>query len=148
MSSSASAMNSTILTINLDVPDIPEDTDLVFFHMKDRVSIIPVDDILCMEDSDVDRTGEPSCSFDGPNRFESRRKSVLGHPSDDSLIYTFLQRLPMKDFAAEVRASMDVDQFLNQAVLLLDVPDTSVEGIIDKMLRKVRSFISTSQILL
>ena len=47
------------------------------------------------------------------------------------------QRLPMKDFGAEVRASMDVDQFLQQAVLLLDITETSLEGIVDRMLRKV-----------
>jgi sodium borate transporter 11 len=43
----------------------------------------------------------------------------------------------MKDFGAEVRASMDVDQFLQQAVLLLDIAETSLDGIVDKMLRKV-----------
>lgn len=43
----------------------------------------------------------------------------------------------MKDFGAEVRASMDVDQFLNQAVLLLDVQETSLEGVVDRMLQKV-----------
>jgi len=46
----------------------------------------------------------------------------------------------MKDFGAEVRASMDVDQFLQQAVLLLDITETSVEGIVDRMLRKVRTY--------
>ena len=53
------------------------------------------------------------------------------------LMHSCFQRLPMKDFGAEVRASMDVDQFLQQAVLLLDVTETSLEGIVDKMLRKV-----------
>lgn len=43
----------------------------------------------------------------------------------------------MKDFGAEVRASMDVDQFLQQAVLLLDVNETSLEGIVDKIVNKV-----------
>lgn len=57
-----------------------------------------------------------------------------------TLLYSSLQRLPMKDFGAEVRASMDVDQFLQQAVLLLDVPDSSLEGIVEKMLRKVKKF--------
>ena len=46
----------------------------------------------------------------------------------------------MKDFGAEVRASMDVDQFLQQAVLLLDVQEASIEGIVDKMVRKVIIF--------
>ena len=32
---------------------------------------------------------------------------------------------------------MDVDQFLQQAVLLLDIAETSLEGIVDRMLRKV-----------
>ena len=40
----------------------------------------------------------------------------------------------MKDFAAEIRASLDVENFLNSAVLLLDVADTSVHAILDRML--------------
>ncbi|XP_076371246.1 solute carrier family 4 member 11-like isoform X2 [Tachypleus tridentatus] len=52
-------------------------------------------------------------------------------------MYAKYERLPMKDFGAEVRASMDVDQFLNQAVLLLDVQETTLEGIVDRMLQKV-----------
>ncbi|XP_074593858.1 solute carrier family 4 member 11-like isoform X2 [Brevipalpus obovatus] len=54
-----------------------------------------------------------------------------------TLMYAKHERLPMKDFGAEVRASMDVDQFLQQAVLLLDVQETSLEGIVDKMVKKV-----------
>ena len=54
-----------------------------------------------------------------------------------TLLNSNIQRLPMKDFGAEVRASMDVDQFLQQAVLLLDVNETSLEGIVDKIVRKV-----------
>jgi hypothetical protein len=53
------------------------------------------------------------------------------------LMHSSFQRLPMKDFGAEVRASMDVDQFLQQAVLLLDITETSLDGIVDRMLRKV-----------
>ncbi|XP_022650740.1 sodium bicarbonate transporter-like protein 11 isoform X3 [Varroa destructor] len=54
-----------------------------------------------------------------------------------SLMYAKFERLPMRDFGAEVRATMDVDQFLIQAVLLLDVQETSLEGIVDRMLHKV-----------
>lgn len=54
-----------------------------------------------------------------------------------TLLNSNIQRLPMKDFGAEVRASMDVDQFLQQAVLLLDVNETSLEGIVDKIVNKV-----------
>ena len=66
----------------------------------------------------------------------SRRDSRIRIP--EMLMYSSFQRLPMKDFGAEVRASMDVDQFLQQAVLLLDITETSLEGIVDRMLRKVR----------
>ncbi|KAI1280565.1 Sodium bicarbonate transporter-like protein 11 [Halotydeus destructor] len=52
-------------------------------------------------------------------------------------MYSKHERLPMKDFGAEIRASMDVDQFLQQAVLLLDITETSLEGIVDKISRKV-----------
>lgn len=60
-----------------------------------------------------------------------------------TLLNTAIQRLPMKDFGAEVRASMDVDQFLQQAVLLLDVQETSLEGIVDRMIKKVIKFHSS-----
>lgn len=43
----------------------------------------------------------------------------------------------MKDFAAEIRASLDVENFLNQAVLLLDLSDNSLDNILDRMLRLV-----------
>ena len=66
----------------------------------------------------------------------SRRDSRIRSP-EIILMYSSFQRLPMKDFGAEVRASMDVDQFLQQAVLLLDITETSLEGIVDRMLRKV-----------
>ena len=41
----------------------------------------------------------------------------------------------MKDFGAEIRASMDVENFLNQAVLLLDVSDASTDAILERMLQ-------------
>lgn len=69
----------------------------------------------------------------------SRRDSRIRMP-EIMLMYSSFQRVPMKDFGAEVRASMDVDQFLQQAVLLLDITETSLEGIVDRMLRKVSTF--------
>lgn len=68
----------------------------------------------------------------------SRRDSRL--VPQITLFNCFLQRLPMKDFGAEVRAAMDVDQFLQQAVLCLDVNEKSIEDIVDRMVGKV-SFI-------
>lgn len=40
----------------------------------------------------------------------------------------------MKDFAAEVRASVDVENFLSQAQLLLDLQESSLEHIMDCLL--------------
>ena len=45
----------------------------------------------------------------------------------------------MKDFGAEIRASMDVEKFLNQAVLLLGLHETSIDNILDRMLEKLLS---------
>ena len=54
----------------------------------------------------------------------------------------------MKDFGAEVRASMDVDQFLQQAVLLLDVNETSLEGIVDRIVKKVKKYYNGCQLII
>lgn len=71
-------------------------------------------------------------------KFKEGEWRVVYNDGDEvTLMYAKHERLPMKDFGAEVRASMDVDQFLNQAVVLLDVQETSVEGIVDTMLHKV-----------
>jgi sodium borate transporter 11 len=69
---------------------------------------------------------------------ECSRRDSRAVPTITLMSSTF-QRLPMKDFGAEVRASMDVDQFLQQAVLLLDVNETSLEGIVDRIVKKVRN---------
>jgi len=45
-----------------------------------------------------------------------------------------LQKIPMKDFSAEIRAHLDVEQFLSQAQLMLDLPETNAEQILDRML--------------
>ena len=40
----------------------------------------------------------------------------------------------MKDFAAEYRASIDVEKFLSEAQLLLDLHESQVERILQRML--------------
>ena len=52
-----------------------------------------------------------------------------------SLIYIRLEKVPMKDFAAEIRAHLDVEHFLNQAQLMLDIQETNVDQILDSMLK-------------
>ena len=43
----------------------------------------------------------------------------------------------MKDFSNEVRATLDIDNFVGQASLLLDVTETTVESIMDRLLAKL-----------
>jgi len=43
----------------------------------------------------------------------------------------------MKDFAAEIRAHLDVEHFLGQAQLMLDIPETNMEQILDRMLHNL-----------
>lgn len=50
---------------------------------------------------------------------------------------TLPQRIPMKDFSAEIRATLDVGNFVQQATLLLDVSIASLEAIIDLILAKM-----------
>ncbi|XP_042221007.1 uncharacterized protein LOC121865555 [Homarus americanus] len=53
------------------------------------------------------------------------------------LLACTLQKVPMKDFGSEVRASMDIAHFLSQATLALDIVETSLEGICDMLLTKL-----------
>ena len=53
------------------------------------------------------------------------------------LMASSLQKVPMKDFGSEVRASLDIAHFLQSAVMLLDVQDTTLDGITDMLLVKV-----------
>ncbi|XP_050736813.1 solute carrier family 4 member 11-like isoform X2 [Eriocheir sinensis] len=54
-----------------------------------------------------------------------------------NLLASSQQKVPMKDFGSEVRASMDIAHFLSQATLVLDVAETSLEGICDLLLTKL-----------
>ncbi|OTF76434.1 hypothetical protein BLA29_006697, partial [Euroglyphus maynei] len=84
-----------------------------------------------------DNVSSLSTTIFGYNYGQCSRRDSRSRTQEIILMCSSFQRLPMKDFGAEVRASMDVDQFLQQAVLLLDISETSLEGIVDRMLRKV-----------
>lgn len=47
-------------------------------------------------------------------------------------MYSKHEKIPMKDFGSEIRATMDIDHLLNKAVLLLDLQETSLEEIFAK----------------
>ncbi|XP_067663108.1 solute carrier family 4 member 11-like isoform X2 [Haliotis asinina] len=73
----------------------------------------------------------------------SQRSSVSNYEdsftdeSGLSLIYSRHERVPFKDFTNEVRATMDVQKFLNNTVLLLDVHHSNLDEIVDDILKKM-----------
>lgn len=67
-----------------------------------------------------------------------RRNSVM--KVEPGLVYHSREKLKLKDFNNEVRAAMDVEQFVHQAEIMLDMSEISVEGIVDAMLRKVSAY--------
>ncbi|VDP24690.1 unnamed protein product [Schistosoma mattheei] len=48
-----------------------------------------------------------------------------------------LHKLTLKDFASEVRANLDIDMFIKEATLLLDLDGSTLEDIISSMLEAV-----------
>ncbi|XP_022107670.1 sodium bicarbonate transporter-like protein 11 isoform X2 [Acanthaster planci] len=72
----------------------------------------------------------------------SRRLKMLvpgknGDEEEVTLMLAQHERIPMKDFSNEVRATLDVDNFVLQASLLLDVTENTVEAIVDRLLEKL-----------
>nr|CAD2168459.1 unnamed protein product [Meloidogyne enterolobii] len=54
-----------------------------------------------------------------------------------TLMYSKHEKIPMKDFGSEIRATMDIDHLLNKAVLLLDLQETSLEEIFAKIIHEM-----------
>ncbi|KHN80811.1 Sodium bicarbonate transporter-like protein 11 [Toxocara canis] len=54
-----------------------------------------------------------------------------------TLMYAKHEKIPMKDFGSEVRATMDIDHLLNKSVLLLDLQETSLEEIFAKIIHEM-----------
>lgn len=63
-----------------------------------------------------------------------------------SLYLHFFQKLISKNFSEEIRAAKDVETFLERPTLLLGLQETSLQGIIDKMLEKLISVIGGDDI--
>lgn len=70
---------------------------------------------------------------------KKEKKNILGarqYVSDEydnvTLMYAKHEKIPMKDFGSEIRATMDIDHLLNKSVLLLDLQETSLEEIFAK----------------
>ncbi|CAH8679689.1 unnamed protein product [Schistosoma rodhaini] len=57
--------------------------------------------------------------------------------SPTTLILSRLEKLTLKDFASEVRANLDIDMFIKEATLLLDLDGSTLEDIISSMLEAI-----------
>ncbi|KAA0204065.1 hypothetical protein HAZT_HAZT009416 [Hyalella azteca] len=84
----------------------------------------------------------PNTSESGPSSNNVQVSSSITTPQHQYMQYpqlmaSFLQKVPMKDFGSEVRASLDIAHFLQSAVLQLDVQDTTLDGITDLLLSRV-----------
>ncbi|VDN51281.1 unnamed protein product [Dracunculus medinensis] len=53
------------------------------------------------------------------------------------MMYAKHEKIPMKDFGSEIRATMDIDHLLNKSVLLLDLQETSLEEIFAKIIHEM-----------
>jgi len=62
---------------------------------------------------------------------------VFDDGEEASLIYSDNERLPLKDFGDEVRPALDVAQFIEQSVLLIDVSENSPIELADLLLNKM-----------
>ncbi|XP_064624285.1 solute carrier family 4 member 11-like isoform X2 [Lineus longissimus] len=77
-------------------------------------------------------------SFDASTYSINFPDAVIENDGDEvTLMYSKHEKIPMKDFSAEIRASMDVENFLNQAILMLDHYGCSLHDIIETMLTRL-----------
>ncbi|XP_076468125.1 solute carrier family 4 member 11-like isoform X2 [Babylonia areolata] len=58
------------------------------------------------------------------------------------LIYSHHEKVPFKNFSAEVRAAVDVRQFLNSTYLALHLSETNPDVIVDVLLKKMLADVS------
>lgn len=77
------------------------------------------------------------CRHGAESRGDCCRGDSLNTRLETGLLHTNKERLRLKDFSSEIRALMDVEQFVHQAELMLDMTEVSVEDIVETMLLKV-----------
>ncbi|XP_014779810.1 solute carrier family 4 member 11 [Octopus bimaculoides] len=79
-----------------------------------------------------------SCEFK-PEVVGTNRISIVSvekdYAAERSLIYSRHEKVPMKDFSKEIRGARDIERFTNRAILLLNMNVTSVDKIIEEILR-------------
>ncbi|KAH7724619.1 anion exchange protein-like [Aphelenchoides avenae] len=80
---------------------------------------------------------DPESCMDGFMDDDSDACSLIDEFDNVTLMYSKHEKIPMKDFGSEIRATMDIDHLLNKAVLLLDLQETSLEEIFAKIIHEM-----------
>lgn len=105
--------------------------------LKTSPSTLP----LLLTTSSLEETAEEEENDDSGGGRTKQNVEIWGGFNNRNLVIQLMactfQKVPMKDFGSEVRATMDIEHFLQTAVLLIDVQETSLEGITDLLLEKV-----------
>ena len=57
------------------------------------------------------------------------------------------QKIPLRDFSSEVRANLDIEKFVKEAVVLLDVVAQDLETIVDHLLRAIHASSTNHELL-
>lgn len=147
----ASHAISTSISINLNDETIKaQESSVLEDHRSDSSSsheiVIERTGSGVHEDVNEESTDKPISSLKKCQKSSSNEYcccSCCCQPSSDSalqvwsLLRSSRSLLKLKDFRSEVRASMDVEQFVHQSELMLDLVEVSVQGIVTAMLKKV-----------
>ncbi|XP_048760517.2 solute carrier family 4 member 11-like isoform X3 [Ostrea edulis] len=71
-------------------------------------------------------------------KYSQRRRRHSSADEDDlALLHGRFEKVPLKDFHAEIRAFKDVEDFLSRTLLMLDLQKTGLTQIIDAMVKKI-----------
>ncbi|XP_052688843.1 solute carrier family 4 member 11-like isoform X2 [Crassostrea angulata] len=70
-------------------------------------------------------------------RQERRRRHSSADEDDFALLHGRFEKVPLKDFHAEIRAFKDVEDFLSRTLLMLDLQKTGLTQIIEAMVQKL-----------
>nr|XP_022313416.1 sodium bicarbonate transporter-like protein 11 isoform X2 [Crassostrea virginica] len=68
---------------------------------------------------------------------DRRRRHSSADEDDFALLHGRFEKVPLKDFHAEIRAFKDVEDFLSRTLLMLDLQKTGLPQIIDAMVKKL-----------
>nr|XP_026692294.1 sodium bicarbonate transporter-like protein 11 isoform X2 [Ciona intestinalis] len=135
---------------------ITQRSSITSFSTRETVNSVNYDDVISAERL-TEEVGEhkmiPMSNLSVNSLVQNRRQSAgnfrrrmsrddLQDEEDEfyhrELILKIRKTLPLKNFRDEIRARRDLEKFLVQPVVVLDVPHTSLDKIVDELLSKLQ----------